>query len=216
LKLWTTVFCCYLLSAIYVWEKHPSLMCWRARSILSHWIWFGGMDGGGKLRCDLGHGACAWGRRGGKFEVSSSAINQCPLVKSFYRTKNTRERCLSYSDKQRTDDGMTHEQRWIRQFLVVYPCRVVYSQDWYICSSLPTQNFLWIQTSAVVVEGKLPFSTSHLHISPVFNPEVYTKRDIKHPSTIVTEHIWFSSWFQILSFYFLKLIKSSLISKNNN
>ena len=111
---------------------------------------------------------------------------------------------------------MTREQRWIGQFLVVYPCRVVYSQDWYICSSLPTQNFLWIQTSAVVVEGKLPFSTSHLHISAVFNPEVYTKRDIKHPSTIVTEHIWFSSWFQILSFYFLKLIKSSLISKNNN
>jgi len=61
----------------------------------------------------------------GKFEVSGSAINQCPLVKSFYRTKNTRERCLSYSDKQRTDDGMTHEQRWIRQFLVVYRCSVL-------------------------------------------------------------------------------------------
>ena len=49
----TVNYCLLLLSAIYVWEKQPSLMCWRAGSILSHWIWFGGMDGGGKLRCDL-------------------------------------------------------------------------------------------------------------------------------------------------------------------
>lgn len=39
---------------------------------------------------------------------STQPINKCPLVKPFYRIKNTRERYLSDSDKQRTDGAISN------------------------------------------------------------------------------------------------------------